>query len=251
MQAKKAIGALGALAHEHRLAIFRLLVERGPEGLAAGQIAERVGLAPSSLTFHLQSLQRAGLIARKRASRQLVYSAHFAAMNALVGYLTDNCCAGGIECAPGCSPARPERIHHVLFLCTGNSARSILAESLLNHLGGGRFRAFSAGSFPTGQVHPLALKLLRRMGLPTAGLRSKSWDEFAVPGAPPLDYIVTVCDNAAGEVCPIWPGRPATAHWGIADPAAAQGTPVEKTLAFRTALRELETRVRAFVGAKA
>lgn len=144
-----------------------------------------------------------------------------------------------------------ERLYNVLFLCTGNSARSILAESLLNHFGAGRFRAFSAGSSPKGQVHPLALKLLRRRGLPTAGLRSKSWDEFAAPGAPLLDFIVTVCDNAAGEVCPIWPGQPATAHWGIDDPAAAQGTQVEKALAFRTALRELETRIKRFVGAEA
>ena len=117
-----------------------------------------------------------------------------------------------------------DRIYNVLFLCTGNSARSILAESLLNHWGNGKFRAFSAGSFPKGQVHPLALDLLKRMNLPAEGLRSKSWDEFAAPGAPPIDLIFTVCDNAAGEVCPVWPGKPMTAHWGIADPAAVEGT---------------------------
>jgi protein-tyrosine-phosphatase len=134
--------------------------------------------------------------------------------------------------------------YNVLFLCTGNSARSILAESLLNHWGRGRFRGFSAGSFPKGQVHPMALELLQRMNLPTAGLRSKSWDEFAAPGAPPLDFIFTVCDNAAGEVCPVWPGKPMTAHWGIADPAAAVGTDTEKAFAFRKALKELETRIK-------
>ena len=112
------------------------------------------------------------------------------------------------------------KIYNVLFLCTGNSARSILAESLLNHQGQGNFHAFSAGSFPKGQVHPLALDLLERMNLPAEGLRSKSWDEFAAPGARPIDFIFTVCDNAAGEVCPVWPGKPMTAHWGIADPAA-------------------------------
>jgi arsenate reductase len=107
-------------------------------------------------------------------------------------------------------------LYNVLFLCTGNSARSILAEALLNHWGRGKFRGFSAGSSPKGQVHPTAIELLERMNLPTEGLRSKSWDEFAAPGAPPLDFIITVCDNAAGEVCPIWPGKPMTAHWGIA-----------------------------------
>jgi arsenate reductase len=139
-----------------------------------------------------------------------------------------------------------ERIYNVLFLCTGNSARSILAESLLNSLGRGKFRAFSAGSYPKGRVHPMALQLLERMKLPTEGLRSKSWDEFAAAGAPPLDFIFTVCDNAAGEVCPVWPGKPTSAHWGIADPAAAEGTDADKTFAFRKAFKELETRIKLF-----
>lgn len=140
-----------------------------------------------------------------------------------------------------------ERTYNALFLCTGNSARSILAESLLNRLGAGRFRAFSAGSFPKGQVHPLALQLLREKELPTEGLRSKSWDEFAAPGAPVIDFIFTVCDNAAGEVCPVWPGKPVTAHWGIADPATVEGPEAEKALAFHRALRELEARISRFV----
>ena len=139
-----------------------------------------------------------------------------------------------------------ERIYNVLFLCTGNSARSILAESLLNTLGRGKFRAFSAGSYPKGQVHPTALELLRRMNLPAENLRSKSWDEFAAAGAPTIDFILTVCDNAAGEVCPVWPGKPMTAHWGIADPAAVQGTDADKAFAFRKALKELETRIKLF-----
>jgi arsenate reductase (thioredoxin) len=139
-----------------------------------------------------------------------------------------------------------ERIYNVLFLCTGNSARSILAESLLNSLGHGEFRAFSAGSYPKGQVHPMAVDLLKRMNLPTENLRSKSWDEFAAPGAPPIDFIFTVCDNAAGEVCPIWPGKPMTAHWGIADPAAVEGTDADRAFAFRRALKELETRIKLF-----
>ncbi len=140
-----------------------------------------------------------------------------------------------------------QRTYNVLFLCTGNSARSILAESLLNTLGKGKFRAFSAGSFPKGLVHPMAVALLKRSNLPTENLRSKSWDEFAAPGAPPLDLIFTVCDNAAGEVCPVWPGKPITAHWGIADPAAVEGTDTEKAFAFRKAFRELETRIKLLV----
>ena len=140
-----------------------------------------------------------------------------------------------------------ERTYNVLFLCTGNSARSILAESYLNRFGEGKYRAFSAGSFPKGSVHPLALELLKETGLPTEGLRSKSWDEFAVPGAPAIDFIFTVCDNAAGEVCPVWPGKPVTAHWGIADPAAVEGTYDQRTAAFRAALLELKARIRRFV----
>jgi arsenate reductase (thioredoxin) len=136
--------------------------------------------------------------------------------------------------------------HSVLFLCTGNSARSVLAESILNDRGNGRFRAFSAGSHPTGRVNPYAIELLTRMQLPIAGLRSKSWDEFASPDAPALDFVITVCDNAAGEVCPIWPGQPMTAHWGVEDPAAVQGSEVDKAEAFRAAFRVLERRIMLF-----
>jgi arsenate reductase len=135
---------------------------------------------------------------------------------------------------------------NVLFLCTGNSARSILAEQLVNHWGGGHFRGYSAGSHPKGAVHPIALALLEHMKMPTVGLRSKGWDEFAAPGAPRLDFVFTVCDNAAGEVCPVWPGQPMTAHWGVEDPAAATGAEAEVWLAFRTAFRELENRIKIF-----
>jgi len=138
-------------------------------------------------------------------------------------------------------------LYNVLFLCTGNSARSILAESLLTRWGKGRFRAYSAGSFPKGEVHPMAIDLLRTLELSTAGLRSKSWDEFAAPGAPEMDFIVTVCDQAAGELCPIWSGKPVTAHWGVADPAAATGSEQDKRQAFRAAFRVLENRIKLFV----
>lgn len=135
----------------------------------------------------------------------------------------------------------------VLFLCTGNSARSILAEAMLDAMGGGRFRAHSAGSHPKGAVNPFALELLGRHGLPTTGLRSKSWDEFAGPGAPPVDFVFTVCDQAAGEACPFWPGQPMTAHWGIADPAAVEGSDEAKRRAFFKAYNELHQRLSLFV----
>jgi protein-tyrosine-phosphatase len=139
-----------------------------------------------------------------------------------------------------------DRPYNVLFLCTGNSARSILAEALINQSGQGRFRGFSAGSHPKGAVHPIALALLKKMNLPTEGLRSKSWDEFAVAGAPRLDFVFTVCDNAAGEVCPYWPGQPMTAHWGVPDPAAVEGSDAEIWLAFRNTFRMLDNRIKIF-----
>lgn len=135
---------------------------------------------------------------------------------------------------------------NVLFLCTGNSARSILAEKLVERWGEGKFRGFSAGSHPKHGVHPRALAVLDEAGLPTAGLRSKSWDEFATPSAPVMDFVFTVCDDAAGEVCPIWPGQPMTAHWGVPDPASVTGSDLERTVAFRAAFRMLETRIKLF-----
>jgi arsenate reductase len=139
-----------------------------------------------------------------------------------------------------------ERPYNVLILCTGNSARSILGEALINHWGRGKFVGYSAGSQPKGQVHPIALELLRHMKMPTEGLRSKSWDEFARPGAPTLDFVFTVCDNAAGEACPYWPGQPMTAHWGMDDPAAVGGPETAKWLAFRKTFHELENRIKIF-----
>ncbi|ODU99191.1 MAG: protein-tyrosine-phosphatase [Rubrivivax sp. SCN 70-15] len=136
-----------------------------------------------------------------------------------------------------------DKVYDVLLICTGNSARSIMAEGLMNHLGAGRFRAWSAGSHPNGTVNPFALQTLAARGIPTDGFRSKSWDEFALPGAPTLDFAFTVCDNAAGEVCPVWPGQPMTAHWGVPDPAAVVGTDAQKAKAFMDAAIMLRRRI--------
>ena len=140
-----------------------------------------------------------------------------------------------------------DRIYNVLFLCTGNSARSILGEALLNHVGEGRFRAFSAGSTPKGAVHPMTLETLRKAGISTDGLRSKGWEEFAGPAAPRMDFVFTVCDNAAGETCPIWPGQPMTAHWGIEDPALVEAPTFKQEAAFEDALRFMRNRIAAFI----
>ena len=140
-----------------------------------------------------------------------------------------------------------ERIYNVLILCTGNSARSIMAEALINTMGQGRFRAYSAGSHPTGKVNPFAVETVESVNYPTENLRSKSWDEYATPDAPKMDFIITVCDNAAGEMCPVWPGQPISAHWGFEDPAAVEGTDAEKRRAFEQTFRHMMNRVRLFV----
>lgn len=137
--------------------------------------------------------------------------------------------------------------YNVLFLCTGNSARSIIAEVILNQLGRGRFKAYSAGSHPSGRVNPFSIEFLQGVGLSTEGLRSKNWDEFARPGAPQMDFIFTVCDNAAGEICPVWPGKPMTAHWGVSDPAVVEGSDDQKRAAFRAAATILRRRIELLV----
>jgi ArsR family transcriptional regulator, arsenate/arsenite/antimonite-responsive transcriptional repressor / arsenate reductase (thioredoxin) len=261
MEKTQALDALSALAQQTRLDVFQLLIRYEPEGLAAGDIAEKLGVPQNTLSTHLAILVRAGLATSERRSRSIIYRAQVPTVRGLVRYLVDDCCAGhpelnrrfdcgGDTCATSAregNAAMPDRVYNVLFLCTGNSARSILAETILNKDGAGRFRAFSAGSQPAGQVNPLAIEVLTEEGFSTEGLRSKSWDEFAAPAAPEMDFVFTVCDNAAGETCPVWPGHPMTAHWGIEDPARVVGTHFQQKAAFITASRYLKNRITAFL----
>lgn len=256
MLEQEVLGALSALSQETRLRIVRLLVRRGDEGLSAGAIAEAVGVSASNISFHLGLLERAGLVASRREGRSILYRAQVGGIAALARFLLEDCCDGDpAACLPALGeasraspdvPARRERVLDVLFLCTGNSARSIMAEAILNREGGGRFRAFSAGSQPRGSVDPMALRVLEALDYPTRDLRSKSWDAFVGAGAPAFDFVFTVCDAAAGEPCPTWPGQPITAHWGIGDPVAATGAPSERERAFSQAFRYLRDRILAF-----
>ncbi|WP_245427464.1 metalloregulator ArsR/SmtB family transcription factor [Pleomorphomonas carboxyditropha] len=249
--------AFAALSQITRLEVFQLLLRHEPDGLAAGDIAAALGVPPNTLSAHLAILTRAGLTTAERRSRSIVYRARTTHVSRLVDFLVKDCCGGNPELCriphplPQSSLSKddimPDRPYNVLFLCTGNSARSIMAEAILNHDGAGRFRAFSAGSHPTGKVNPIALELLTEDGFSTEGLRSKSWDEFAEPGAPEMDFVFTVCDNAAGETCPVWPGHPMTAHWGIEDPARVVGTHIQQKTAFVTAARYLKNRITNFL----
>ena len=256
MLEQEVLGALSALSQETRLRIVRLLVRRGEEGLPAGAIAEAVGVSASNISFHLGLLERAGLVESRREGRSILYRARVVGIAALARFLLEDCCDGGpAACLPAlgdASRARPatpyprEPVLDVLFLCTGNSARSIMAEAILNREGGGRFRAYSAGSQPRGAVDPMTLRVLEALDYPTDALRSKSWDEFAGEGAPAFDFVFTVCDAAAGEPCPTWPGQPISAHWGIEDPVAATGAPFERERAFAQAFRYLRNRILTF-----
>jgi arsenate reductase len=246
---RSAVDALAALAQGARLRVFRALVAASPAGLTPGVLAAMLGIPGSTLSFHLKGLAHAGLVTARRDGRQLVYRSDLQQMNALLDYLTAQCCGsepGGLAAfARGAARLFPQRTPtttgeptvnpgtlNVLFVCTHNSARSIMAEAIMNSLGAGRFRAWSAGSQPSGEVHPQALKTLEAMHVGANGLRSKDWAEFAQAGAPELHFVITVCDRAAGETCPVWPGQPMTAHWGVADPSAAQGAPDEVARTF-------------------
>ena len=246
-----------ALGHPARLAVLRLLVQAGPQGLPAGDIAARLDARNNTLSAYLAALSRVGLIGSERQGRSIRYFADMAGLRGLVAYLLEDCCGGDVAaCAPvldrilhpdPVSDTMTDKRWNVLFLCTGNSARSLIAEAILTQLGADRFRAYSAGSQPTGAPHPMTLDLLARHGHDLSAVRSKSWAEFATEDAPQMDFVFTVCDSAAAEPCPIWPGQPMTAHWGLPDPAAAAGSEAERALAFAQTYGALANRLGAFV----
>lgn len=253
MEAQAAIDALDALAHQHRLRVFRILVRWGELGRSAGALAKALAIPASSLSFHLGRLERAHLVRSRRAGRRTNYSINAEGVRALLTYLAADCCHGHPELCGDLTNllgdeamSKVDRPYNVLFLCTGNSARSIIAECILNRVGLGRFRAYSAGSHPQGEVHPMALQLLRNTNHDVSQLRSKDWSEFAGPDAPPIDFVFTVCSNAAAETCPVWPGQPMSAHWAVPDPAAATGKEAEIAAIFADTYRMLDNRISTF-----
>jgi protein-tyrosine-phosphatase/DNA-binding transcriptional ArsR family regulator len=256
---EEAAAIFSALGQRWRLEVFRLLIRYLPYGLPAGDIARLIALPHNTLSTHLSILQQAGLIDSRREGRLIIYSAVRRQAHQLALFITENCCAetGGIceagrQETPITFPARrqissPNRVHNVLIICAGNSARSILAEAVLNKEGAGRFRAFSAGIRPKPDPDPECLNLLRDLGYDTDGVRSKSWREFTGPDSQNMDIVLTVCDSAASEVRPVWPGDPAIAHWGIADPDSVRISQSARRAAFVEAYRRLTARISGLV----
>lgn len=252
MEQTRAAHAFATLGHPDRLAVFRLLMRFAPQGARPTEIALALGLKQNTLSHHLADLVGAGLVQATRQGRSLFYSVDLDRAEALLGYLALDVGRGRpdllapLMASHGATTTRTGTPFNVLFICSQNSARSILAEALLRDLGGGRFRAFSAGTRPADAPNPMAMEVLRRNGHDLAGLRSKHLSEYQMPGAPGMDFVFTVCDAAATEDCPPWPGQPITSHWGLPDPARAQGTETERALIFAQTYTALRRRIAAF-----
>jgi len=244
---------LTTLGHANRMAVFRLLMRRYPGYVPAGELAHALDLKPSTLSVYLSALTRVGLISQKRVATSVQYQANLGAAREVSEFVFRDCCQGRAQL---CQPFKPSALEktndgrvkfNAIFICTGNSARSILAESILRFEAGDRFNAFSAGTHPAAQPDPFALELLAAQGHDISGLASKNLDAFQATGAPQMDFIFTVCDAAANEECPIWPGRPISGHWGLPDPAAVGGTDVEKRQAIERAYDHIRARITEFV----
>ncbi len=241
------------LGHPQRLAVFRLLMRRYPDRVPAGELAEALDLKASTLSAYLSALQQAGLVSQERLGTSLRYTIAIAEVRRTFDYLLLDCCRGRPElCLPVSpfsttgTPPMSDRKYKVLFICTGNSARSIFAESILRKEAGDRFEAYSAGTRPRSELNPFALEVLDQKGHDISVLRAKNVDEFRGEGAPKFDFVFTVCNQAANEECPAWTGQPVSAHWGMPDPVKADGTPAQKSLAFQQTYGALQNRIRAF-----
>lgn len=239
------------MAHPKRLDLFRLLMRRYPDSVPAGQIAEALTLKPNTTSTYLNALKAAGLIDQTRTGTSLQYNVNLPAVRDLFGGLMGDCCQNRPDLCLSMprDSVTPNKIRklNALFVFTGNSARSIMAEAILEKEGNGLFNSYSAGTAPSDNPHPEVLELLAQKGYDTSNLHSKPIDDFAAKDAPQMDFVFTVCDHAANETCPTWPGQPLSAHWGLADPVRAKGSDAQKQLAFQQAYGLLRNRITAFV----
>jgi arsenate reductase len=256
MEIDSAVEILAALAQGSRLAALRLLIERGPSGLPAGDIADRLGLPASTTSFHLSALERAGLVLSTRQGRQIIYAVRFAALRGLLAFLTESCCAGRPELCGDLArllPSIPEEstamtpAFNVLFLCTRNSARSVMAEAVLTRVGGDRFRAYSAGSAPAAAPMPEVLAKLRALGHDVSGLHCKSWDTFTGPDAPRVDFVIALCDTLDNQTCPDFGDKAVTGAWPMPDPAKFSGNAAERSTMLNELYASLRRRIEIFV----
>lgn len=255
MESTDAALIFGALSQEARLAVLRLLIAAGPTGLPAGVIAERIGLPSSTASFHLSALERAGLTQSTRQGRHIIHAARFAALRALIAFLTEACCGGRPElcgdigrllpATPGDTLMTPA--FNVLFLCTRNAGRSIMAEAILRQLGGERFNVYSAGSDPAEAPMPQVLEKLRALGHDISALRSKSWHDFSGPDAPQMDFVIALCDTLDGQVCPDFGHKAITGAWPLPDPAKFGGSPAEQSTLLNELYASLHRRLGIFV----
>ncbi|MEP5154723.1 helix-turn-helix domain-containing protein, partial [Planktotalea sp.] len=243
---KEALLRLSTLSHPQRLGIFRLLMRRYPDQVPAGEIASALTLKASTTSVYLAALTDAGLIRQRRQGTSLRYSANTQAAGALINFLVVDCCRGRPElCAP-VATATLRSQYNVLFLCTGNSARSICAQTILRDLDPTRFAVYSAGTQPNDQINPLAVDILTCKGHDTARLRPQPMSDFQTPDSPRMDFVFTVCNSAANEDCPTWEGQPISGHWGLPDPASAKGPLAERRRAFEHTYTALHARIAAF-----
>lgn len=256
MEIDSAVEIFAALAQESRLATLRLLIECGPDGLPAGTIADRLGLPASTTSFHLGALERAGLVLSMRRGRQVIYAVRFIALRGLLAFLTESCCAGRPEMCGDLArllPPDPEETavmapaFNVLFLCTRNSARSLMAEAILARVGDGRFRAYSAGSAPAAAPMPEVLAKLRALGHDVSALHCKSWNVFTGPDAPQMDFVIALCDTLDNQACPDFGDKAVTGAWPLPDPAKFTGSPAECSTLLNELYASLRRRIEIFV----